>query len=392
MSRSDMPRRQTARLIELAGAPHLQWTLQHDRQQTHENLAIDDSVRRLADLFGDAYRNAHLFTTDADVVARITKAGACQMTDSPPSRKVSPASLEHDRQKQYLIPEGTPCPFLIALGIMTPAGHVRQARQAKFRQINRYLEFVEDVYDDLPADGPLEVVDFGCGLSYLTFALHHLLSVIHGRDVRIRGIDQNPAVIDRCRRTADELRLEGLEFLRGEIATLAPTEPAGDDPSDGPATVHLAVSLHACDTATDDALAAAVRMGARVILAAPCCQHELFTQLDSEPLALLTRHGILKERFAALATDALRAAVLEQAGYRSQVIEFIDTEHTPKNLLLRAVRREQGTADPRLPERIAALKQLLGINQTRLESLLSTSQADGSAVERTSVQQRNCDS
>src|SRR5690606_16807174 len=223
----------------------------------------------------------------------------------------------------------------------------------------------EDVYDELPADGPLEVVDFGCGLSYLTFALHHLLRVIHGRDVRIRGIDQNPALIDRCRRTADELELKGLEFLHGEIAALPPHEPAGDVPTAGPATPHLAVSLHACDTATDDALAAAVRMGAKVILAAPCCQHELFTQLESDPLQLLTRHGILKERFAALATDALRAAVLERAGYRTQVIEFIETEHTPKNLLLRAVRREQGDADPRLPERIAALKQLLGIDQTR---------------------------
>jgi SAM-dependent methyltransferase len=338
-------------------------------------------VRRLADLFGATYRNAHLFTADADIAARITKSGACQLTRSPPSRQASAVNHEHNRQKQYLISEGTPCPFLIALEIMTAAGHVRQARQAKFRQINRYLEFIEDVYDELPADGPLEVVDFGCGLSYLTFALHHLLSVTHERDVRIRGIDQNPAVIDRCRRTADELNLEGLQFLRGEIAALAPTETGGDDAiASGPTAVHLAVSLHACDTATDDALAAAVQMGAKVILAAPCCQHELFTQLDSEPLVLLTRHGILKERFAALATDALRAAVLEQAGYRTQVIEFIETEHTPKNLLLRAVRRDHGAADPRLPARIESLKQLLGIQQTRLESLLFPTQADGSAV------------
>jgi SAM-dependent methyltransferase len=365
-----VPRRQTARTIELCGQPHLQWTLQHGRQQTHENLSINESVHRLADLFGTGYRNAHLFTRYADVGARIAKSGACQMSESPPSRQPSSASHEHNRQKQYLIPEGTPCPFLIALGIMTPAGQVRQARQAKFRQINRYLEFVEDVYEEFPGEGPLEVIDFGCGLSYLTFALHHLLRVIHGRDVRIRGIDQNPAVIDRCRRTADELDLEGLEFVRGEIDAFAPPRPDEAHNDELPAATHLAVSLHACDTATDDALAAAVRMGAKVILAAPCCQHELFTQLDCQPLALLTRHGILKERFAALATDALRAAVLEQAGYRTQVIEFIETEHTPKNLLLRAVRRDHREPDTRLAERIGALKQLLGIEQTRLESLL----------------------
>jgi hypothetical protein len=378
-----VPLRQSVRMIELRGEPRLQWTLHHDRQQTHENLSMDESVRRLDELFGAAYRNASLFTADADISARMTKAGECQLSASPPSRPAASMTREHDRQKSYLIREGRPCPFLIALGIMTPAGHVRQARQAKYRQINRYLEFVDDVYEHLPSDGTLEVVDFGCGLSYLTFALHYLLSEIRGRQVHIRGIDQKASVIDRCCRTTAELGLEGLEFICGEIADLSPPE-SGGEPSEGSRTeVHLAISLHACDTATDDALAAAVRMGANVILAAPCCQHELFTQLDSEPLTLLTRHGILKERFAALATDALRAAGLEQAGYRTQVIEFIDTEHTPKNLLLRAVRRQQGTADPRLPERIASIKQLLGIDRTRLESLLPTAQADGSAVART---------
>jgi SAM-dependent methyltransferase len=342
----------------------LHWTLDCDRQQSHENHTPAASIERARQLLGTMYRNAHLFTTQADVTARTDKAGGCRITQRPPSKQASDEPLTHDRRKRYLIPDGTPCEFLHALGVMAADGTVRKSKSKKFRQINRYLEFVEDVYGQLPQEGRLEVIDFGCGLSYLTFALHHLLTLIHRRDVRIRGIDRNETVITRCRQISEELSLPGIEFTCGQIDAL-PVE----------APVDLVVSLHACDTATDDALAQAVRHQARVILAAPCCQHQLFTQLDSDPLALLTRHGILKERFAALATDALRAALLEQQGYRAQVIEFIDTEHTPKNLLLRAVHREQGAADPALAERIESFKQLLGVSAIRLEQLLAGEQA-----------------
>jgi len=355
------PRRQTVRPVILKQGSCLQWTLETGRQQTHQNLTPEESVERTGSLLGDVYRNAHLFTGPADIAVRVTKSGRFQITKSPPSKQPDTAPATHDRQKAYLIPEGTPVPFLQQLGVMTVEGRVKNSRQDRFRQINRFLEFVEDIYDQLPTEGRIEVVDFGCGLSYLTFALHYLLSVIHNRDVRIRGIDRNANIIDRCRQTAVDCDLQGIEFECGPIDALATEAP-----------IHLAVSLHACDTATDDALAAAVNLEAQVILAAPCCQHELFTQLDAEALSLVIRHGILKERFAALATDALRAAVLEQAGYRTQVIEFIETEHTPKNLLLRAVRREPGQADPKLPEKIAALKELLGIEQTRLEMLLGS--------------------
>lgn len=355
-------KRQSVRRIELRGQPCLQWTHQFPRHQTHENLSFQDSVERARTLLQDCYRNAHLFTTKADIAARITKSGDWRVSRSPPSRR-SPQVAQHDRPKNYLIPEGTPCPFLEKLGVMTDEGRVRKSRQHKFRQINRYLEFIDDVYEHLPQTGRLEVIDFGCGLSYLTFALHHLLANVRRRDVQIRGIDRNEAVIERCTQTAEDLDARGLDFQCASIGSLTSERPTGP--------VHLAVSLHACDTATDEALAAAVRLGAHVILAVPCCQHELFTQLDAAPLELITRHGILKERFAALATDALRVAVLEQSGYRTQIIEFIETEHTPKNLLIRAVQREQSTSDRLLPERLAGLKNLLGIERTRLESLLA---------------------
>jgi hypothetical protein len=204
---------------------------------------------------------------------------------------------------------------------------VRSQRYDKFRQVNRFLELVEDVLPALP-EGPLRIVDFGSGKSYLTFALHHLVTVVHGREVEIVGLDLKADVVDDCEALARKLGAAGLRFEVGDIAGY-----------EALAGVDLVVSLHACDTATDDALDRAVRVGAPVILAVPCCQHELLTQLDSPALGPLLRHGTLRERFAAEVTDAARAQLLGAVGYDVQVVEFIELEHTPKNVLLRAVAR-----------------------------------------------------
>ena len=355
----DQVKRETVRPVELRGELLYQLTRQYAKRETHENLSEDEIVERVALGLGGVLKHAHLFTTEEDIAARANSPDQCRVTISPPSKRAA-RPVTHDREKKHLIPEGRPCPFLHELGVMTAAGRVHRSKRDKFKQINRFLEFVEDIVPDLPNEGTIEVVDFGCGLSYLTFALHHLLAVIHGRDVRILGIDQNRQVIERCTETCRSLRLEGIEFSAESI-----------DSRIDQRKVHLAVALHACDTATDDALAQAVHWQADVILAAPCCQHELAPQLDSDALRLMTQHGILKERIATLATDALRAAVLEQAGYRTQIIEFIDTEHTPKNLLLRAVRRDVHQRDERLEARISELKSLLGIDHIRLADLLS---------------------
>ncbi|AMV16871.1 class I SAM-dependent methyltransferase [Planctomyces sp. SH-PL14] len=358
---SDRPRRLRVRPVVIRKQPVLQWTLQFDRSETHENLDRGESVGRLTRALESDYRQAVLTTTGAEVHYRRDRQGRVKLSEKARSRPQP--DMAHDRQKAYLIPDGTPCPFLIDQGVMAPDGHVRAAMMHKFRQINRFLEFVEDVYADLPAEGTLLVQDYGCGKSYLTFAVHHLLSNVHGREVEILGLDHNPHVIETCCRTAERLGLDGLSFRTTRIA---------DKEAEGK-PLHLAVALHACDTATDDALIDAAGRTASVILAAPCCQHEVAARLAADAVPALTAHGILKERLAALATDALRAAALEAAGYRTQVLEFIETEHTPKNLLIRGVRRKaggdgEGGIDTVWRTRYDDLKRSLGLGEASLRT------------------------
>jgi len=352
--------RVSMRPVTLRGESHFQFAFRVGTQERHENLPPAEAVARIDGLFGGEFLEANLFTSEFDATARIGRDGRASVRRSPPSLSPALAIAEHDRTKQRLIPEGRPCPFLVETGVMTAAGKVKADRQHKFRQINRFLEFVEDVVPHLSAEGPLDVVDFGCGKSYLTFAVHHLLAEIHGREVRITGLDRNESVIATCRGIAERLGLRGLEFRVGDIASHVPE-----------GKVDLAISLHACDTATDAALAQAVQWKADAILAAPCCQHELSPQLDAAGLEPMLKHGILRERFAALATDALRAELLERRGYRTQVLEFIEMEHTPKNLLIRAVRRQERRGDEPLPDdAFERMKERLGVRQFALEIAL----------------------
>ena len=345
----------TARPVELSGERRYQLAERRGKQEFHLNLTADELLTRITAEFGERFEQLDLFTPDADYSARVIRKDVARVTRRKPSK--SAPALTHDRGKQYLIPEGRPCPFLAEIGVMTPHGQVKAAKQAKFRQVNRFLEFVDDVLPELPPTGVLRVVDFGCGKSYLTFALHYLLTELRGREVEIIGLDLKAEVIADCQRIAKKLGCRGLRFEVGDIAGYV---TAG--------AVDLSVSLHACDTATDAALAQAVRWQAKVILAVPCCQHEIFGLLADDSLPGLLRHGILKERFAALATDALRAALLEAVGYRTQVVEFIDLEHTPKNLLLRAVRCDRPA--PEAKERYERLKAQLGLREFELERRL----------------------
>lgn len=360
-SAPDVPNRLTIRPVELREGLRYQVASQVGRQERHENVTAADAAQRVRSLFPQEYRNCHLFTPEADITGQASRKGQVRVQQGPPTLSAGPAT--HNRAKQYLIPEGIPCPFLAEIGVMTPAGQVKASRYAKFRQINRFLELVEDVVPHLPAEGTLQVVDFGCGKSYLTFALHHLLAGIHGREVDILGYDREASVIERCREVTRKLELPGLRFEVGDILS-----------HDLPEPVHLSVSLHACDTATDAALARAVERKAEVILAVPCCQHELAAGIHNEAIAPLHAHGILHERFASLATDALRANMLEICGYDTQVVEFIDMEHTAKNILIRATRRAPGPRSDELSEAATAayrrFKEFLGLGDIALERAL----------------------
>ena len=331
-------RKVIVRPVQVKGERRYQFERQQERKAFHRNLTPEEAKREILALLRETFRQGHLYTPDADIQLRADRSGRLHVQTRPPS-KTAPMELRHDRQKPYLLPEGRPVDFLVRLGVMTKEGRVIAARYDKFRQINRFLEMVADVVEPLDPHKPLRVVDFGCGKSYLTFALYHYLHTVKAFDVQIVGLDLKADVVAHCEALARDLDYTGLSFTVGDIAHY-----------EGFTQVEMVVSLHACDTATDDALAKAVQWGAQVILSVPCCQHELFRQIRNEAMQPLLKHGLFKERLSALVTDSLRALRLELAGYSVQVLEFIALEHTPKNLLLRAVRQGQ----PAHPETLLA--------------------------------------
>ena len=303
-------------------------------QVFHKNLTAGDASSYLTGKLSSdtssqtaSFKNALVETKSFTANVLVSKKGTItikkKMNASPKQTKIS---LSHNRKKKYILEEGIPVPFLIDLGVMTQNGNIINAHYDKFRQINRFLEYIEDILPSLPTGRELRILDFGCGKSYLTFAIYYYLKVLKGYPVRITGLDLKEDVIRHCNELAVKYGYDKLEFLCGDIAYY-----------DGCSQVDMVVTLHACDTATDYALAKAVGWGAKVILSVPCCQHELNKQIKNDLLSPVLHYGILKERMAALMTDGLRAQILEANGYRTQILEFIDMAHTPKNLLIRAV-------------------------------------------------------
>lgn len=303
-------------------------------QVFHKNLTAGDAGSYLTGkLSSDAssqtaeFKNALVETKSFTANVLVSKKGTITIKKKMnTSTKQPKISLSHNRKKKYILEEGIPVPFLIDLGVMTQNESIVNAHYDKFRQINRFLEYIEDILPSLPTGRELRILDFGCGKSYLTFAIYYYLKVLKGYPVRITGLDLKEDVIRHCNELAVKYGYDKLEFLCGDIAYY-----------DGCSQVDMVVTLHACDTATDYALAKAVGWGAKVILSVPCCQHELNKQMKNDLLSPVLHYGILKERMAALMTDGLRAQILEANGYRTQILEFIDMAHTPKNLLIRAV-------------------------------------------------------
>jgi SAM-dependent methyltransferase len=326
----DTARKLTVRPIKLKAGLFYQFERQQPNKVFHENVAADRLKEELQSTM-ERYKQALFKTPLADVQVLVNKKGELSLVTNSPTSKATTVTQEHNRNKTYVLPDGEPVPFLIALGVMTTEGRVVKAKYDKFRQINRFLEMVSDVIEDLPRGKPLTIIDFGCGKSYLTFALYHLLAIKAQLPVQIIGLDLKQDVIEACSKLAAQLSWDNLSFSVGDIADF-----------EGFDSVDMVVTLHACDTATDAALLKAIGWGASVILSVPCCQHELFRQISQPLLKPLLKHGILKERFSALLTDAIRANLLEIAGYRTQLLEFIDLENTPKNILIRAVKGRKG--------------------------------------------------
>ena len=295
----------------------------YDKKVTHLNIPADEILSFTLSLLDD-FKQLNIFTTSSEVQVLASKADNPRVTVRKTEAKS--AELSHNRDKNYLIAEGTPCDFLVKLGVMNKDGTVKPKHYHKFRQINRFLEIVEDVYPALPTDRTIRIIDFGCGKSYLTFALYYYLHIIKERNVSIVGLDLKKDVIDFCSRIACELGYTDLTFLMGDIA-----DYTGDN-------ADMVVTLHACDTATDYALINAVNWNTRVILSVPCCQHELFSQIKNELHQPMLKYGIIKDKFTELLTDALRGLKLEEMGYKVSMIEFTPLEHTSKNIMIKAVK------------------------------------------------------
>lgn len=340
-----------------------------EKQAFHKNMGADEAASYLKAQLSVLYRNGEiqsllgsgniLVGKKGTMTVKMKKKAAGLASDKQISAEKSQTGRKkaidmsqedlarlscHNRAKKYVLPEGTPVPFLADLGVMTKDGAVVKAKYDKFRQINRFLEFVEDILPRLDRSRETKIIDFGCGKSYLTFAMYYYLKEVKGYPIRIVGLDLKKDVIALCNRLAEKFGFENLTFLHGDIADY-----------EGMDQVDMVVTLHACDTATDYALAKAVRWGARVILSVPCCQHELNGQIESSLLAPALKYGLIKERMSALLTDSIRAGLLEEAGYRTQILEFIDMEHTPKNIMIRAVRQGKPQKQQGLSELIKEL-------------------------------------
>ena len=324
-------------------------------QVFHENYEKPSLIEKIEMYLKEQFKQMELTSTSIQATVLISKKGKITIKKKQIQNEIK-ADLSHNKAKKYILQEGTLVPFLVDLGVQTKEGKIVRSNYDKFRQINRYLEFIADIMPILPKDRCINIIDFGCGKSYLTFALYYYMKILCNRDIQVIGLDLKEKVIDDCNKLAERYGYDKLKFVTGDVSTYT-----------GEGEVDMVVTLHACDTATDYAIEKAIKWGAKVIFTVPCCQHEVNMQIKNDVLQPLLKYGLIKERMSALITDAIRANLLEEEGYQVQVMEFIDMEHTPKNILIRAVKeKERKKADTRIDK----LTEFLHV-QNKLQELLS---------------------
>ena len=351
------------RPVVIKGNIVFQETKTNGTQEFHKNLEKSEALEMILEMLEKDYVQIEVNHSSLNATGLINKKGGLALkiknktiTQSENTVSLSDSylnRLSHNKKKKYIIEEGVAVPFLVDLGVMTKDGRIVNKRYDKFRQINRFLEFVEDIVTELPRDREISIIDFGCGKSYLTFALYYYLKVLQGVDIRITGLDLKETVIDNCNELSKKYGYDKLEFLCGDIATYDKTN-----------SVDMVVTLHACDTATDYALYKAVNWGAKVILSVPCCQHEMNGQIQSDLLNPVLKYGLIKERMSALITDAVRGEILRLKGYEVQILEFIDMEHTPKNILLRCVYKGEASDEINQKNNLTELMKELNVTPT----------------------------
>lgn len=350
------------RLVQMRGAPALSLTLREPRRDTTQNLALAEVAGWLAAQVPAVFRSAVLETTAKTWQLHVAKDGSLKLAAHRPAQTATP-SRQHDRAKSRFLDDAA-LPWLVQLGLCTPDGAVRASMADKLRQLERYLEIVSHLAADCGwrAGDTITVADMGCGKGYLTFGVWHLLTRHLGLSATVLGVETRPDLVEKTNVVARAVGAESLSFVPGRIADTALPK------------VDVLIALHACNTATDDALRRGVAAGARLILLSPCCHQELRPQLGQpEPIAPILAHGIMAERFSEWLTDGLRALHLERAGYATKVIEFVASEHTPRNLLLAGVRRTDPTdasGRERAADAIRGLKTWAGIGHHALDDLL----------------------
>ena len=341
--------------ILIKDKPILQFATYTDKQVFHKNVEESQVNELILSLLNNEFNNLELTTEDYIYSYRITQKGKV-LSNKRKTKEVSLVPISHNKKKNYIIEDGTLVPALVDLGIQMPDGKVTKAGYDKFKQINRFLEIIDDCIKE---EKHLNIIDFGCGKSYLTFILYYYFVEIKKMDVNITGLDLKEDVIDHCNEIANKYGYSKLKFYKGDIAKYKEKND-----------IDMIVTLHACDTATDYALYHAITMNVKYIFSVPCCQHEINLELDSKNFHVINKFGILKDRFSALLTDAIRANILQYYGYKTNVMEFVDFENSPKNLLIRAV-KTNNSLNPKIKEEIDAILREYNISQ-KLYSLLFT--------------------